>query len=66
MNRMHLTRLSLGSATVAGGLATLTLAGPASVWFGVGLGATSMKDEPNAIIVSGDGTVTHSPSMEAL
>eukprot|EP01052_Picozoa_sp_SAG31_P011433 SAG31_NODE_646_length_13223_cov_14.088845_4_plen_602_part_00 len=38
-------------------LATLTLIGPANVWFGVGLGATQMKDAPNAIIVLGNGTV---------
>ena len=36
---------------------TLTLAGPADVWFGVGLGAEVMKDAPNAIIVDGNGTV---------
>lgn len=38
-------------------LATLTLSGPAAVWFGVGLGAAVMKDTPNAIIVLGNGTV---------
>ena len=37
--------------------ATLTISGPSSVWFGVGLGAQAMKDSPNAIIVSGNGTV---------
>ena len=38
-------------------VATLTMTGPATVWFGVGLGAQVMKDAPNAIIVSGNGTV---------
>ena len=36
---------------------TITLEGPAAVWYGVGLGAQVMKDAPNAIIVSGNGTV---------
>ena len=45
-------------ATVPGGNATITLQGPADVWFGVGLGAASMADTPNAIIVAGDGSVT--------
>lgn len=39
------------------GVATLTLAGPAGVWYGIGLGAQAMKDSPNAIIVLGNGTV---------
>lgn len=38
--------------SVPGGLATITLSGPSEVWFGVGLGAQSMKDQPNAIIVT--------------
>ena len=33
----------------------ITLKGPASVWFGVGFNATSMKDQPWAIIVEGGG-----------
>ena len=37
--------------------ATLTVSGPSTVWYGVGLGAQAMKDSPNAIIVSGNGTV---------
>ena len=37
--------------------ATLTISGPSTVWFGVGLGAQVMKDSPNAIIVAGNGTV---------
>ena len=36
---------------------TITLEGPADVWYGIGLGAQVMKDAPNAIIVSGNGTV---------
>ena len=43
--------------TVKGGEATLTLTGPADVWFGVGLGSQAMADTPNAIIVLGNGTV---------
>lgn len=39
------------------GKATMTLTGPSDVWFGVGLGATVMKDTPNAIIVLPNGTV---------
>eukprot|EP00040_Diaphanoeca_grandis_P019959 m.105756 g.105756 ORF g.105756 m.105756 type:complete len:792 (-) comp27674_c0_seq2:460-2835(-) len=44
-------------STVAGGLVTITITGPDGVWFGVGLGATVMADKPNAIIVTGNGTV---------
>ena len=43
--------------TVSGGEATITLSGPSTVWFGVGLGAQAMADTPNAIIVLGNGTV---------
>jgi hypothetical protein len=39
------------------GLATITIAGPATNWFGLGLGAQQMSDAPNAIIVAGNGTV---------
>ena len=38
--------------------ATITLTGPSHVWFGIGFDATSMKDEPYAIIVDGKGVVT--------
>lgn len=38
--------------------ATITLAGPANVWFGVGFNATAMKDEPWAITVEGTNTVS--------
>ena len=37
---------------------TLTLSGPADVWFGVGFGASTMNDKPYAIIVDGNGKVT--------
>eukprot|EP00117_Sycon_ciliatum_P044302 scpid42913/ scgid31984/ len=37
--------------------ATITITGPSVGWFGVGFGATAMKDAPYAIIVNGDGTV---------
>jgi hypothetical protein len=43
--------------TKKAGVATLTITGPSDVWFGVGLGAQVMKDSPNAIIVTGNGTV---------
>ena len=45
-------------ATVAGGLVTITLTGPANAWFGVGFNALSMADQPYAIIVDGLGNVT--------
>eukprot|EP00051_Salpingoeca_urceolata_P026537 m.477668 g.477668 ORF g.477668 m.477668 type:complete len:870 (+) comp20913_c0_seq1:229-2838(+) len=38
--------------------ATITMAGPAAVWFGVGFNAEAMKDEPWAIIVEGTGDVS--------
>jgi len=38
--------------------ATLTMTGPADVWFGVGFDASAMSDEPYAIIVDGRGAVT--------
>lgn len=37
--------------------ATITITGPSMGWFGVGFGATAMKDEPYTIIVNGDGSV---------
>lgn len=42
---------------IAKQLATLTITGPASVWFAVGLGAQVMKDTPNAIVILPNGTV---------
>eukprot|EP00941_MAST-03F_sp_MAST-3F-sp1_P004163 g4163.t1 len=36
----------------------LTISGPSSVWFGVGLDAQAMSDLPNVIIVEGDGSVS--------
>jgi len=38
-----------------GGLATLTLRGPAAVWFGVGLDAQNMADSPYTIYVNASG-----------
>lgn len=38
--------------------ATITMQGPATVWFGVGLNAKEMADLPYAIIVDGTGAVT--------
>ena len=43
-------------------LATITMAGPSSGWFGVGFGAKSMADNPYAIIVEEGGIVTFSYS----
>jgi len=39
-------------------VATITLAGPSDVWFGVGFNASSMADEPYTIVVDGEGNVT--------
>lgn len=49
--------LELDPTAGADGLATITISGPADVWFGLGLGAQMMSDAPNAIIVGGNGTV---------
>jgi len=38
--------------------AIITISGPVGVWFGVGFNAVAMKDEPYAIIVDGNGSVT--------
>lgn len=38
--------------------ATITLKGPANVWFGVGFNATTMAELPYAIIVDGTGSVS--------
>jgi len=46
------------SLSYDGTSANITLSGPATVWFGVGFDATSMKDEPYTIIVDGNGAVT--------
>ena len=50
--------------------ATITLTGPATVWFGVAFNAGAMSDLPYAIIVDGEGQVTerklanHGPGTE--
>lgn len=46
------------SVRLEGDVATITLAGPASVWFGVGFDAQAMKDGPWAVIVEGGGKVS--------
>ena len=46
------------TASVAAGNVTLTISGPASVWFGVGFDAQQMSDLPYAIIVNGSGSVS--------
>ena len=38
--------------------ATITITGPATVWFGVGFNATSMADRPWTVVVDGNGHVT--------
>ena len=39
---------------VARSAATITVAGPSTVWFGVGFGATTMADQPWTVIVDGN------------
>ena len=42
-----------------GGVATITISGPSTVWFGIGFDVNSMANSPYAIIVDGTkGTVT--------
>eukprot|EP00325_Prymnesiales_sp_UTEX-LB-985_P010507 CAMPEP_0174696172 /NCGR_PEP_ID=MMETSP1094-20130205/2390_1 /TAXON_ID=156173 /ORGANISM="Chrysochromulina brevifilum, Strain UTEX LB 985" /LENGTH=884 /DNA_ID=CAMNT_0015892883 /DNA_START=17 /DNA_END=2671 /DNA_ORIENTATION=+ len=43
-------------ATKPGGEATMTLSGPASGWFGVGLNARLMSDAPYTLITNASGT----------
>jgi hypothetical protein len=50
--------IELDGATTGGGGATITLTGPATVWFGVAFGATQMAAQPGAIIVDGNGAVS--------
>jgi len=40
-----------------GGVATITVSGPADVWFGVGLDARLMCDKPYAIIINSEGVL---------
>lgn len=47
--------VSLDTATDT---ATITLTGPADVWYGVGFGAQAMADEPWTIIVDGSGDIS--------
>ena len=42
----------------AAGNATITLSGPAGVWFGVGFNASRMADAPYSIVIDGEGNVT--------
>ena len=44
-------------ASAAAGNATITISGPSTAWFGVALGATQMKQQPGAFIVSETGVV---------
>eukprot|EP00040_Diaphanoeca_grandis_P022873 m.123597 g.123597 ORF g.123597 m.123597 type:complete len:807 (-) comp29000_c0_seq2:129-2549(-) len=53
---VHLT-LDLDSAAPHGNV-TITVTGPATVWFGVAFGASLMSQQPGAIIVDGDGDVS--------
>lgn len=45
-------------------LATITLSGPAGVWFGVGFDASEMADQPYAVIVDGSGGVSERRLVE--
>merc|ERR1719270_585964 len=40
------------------GMSNITLSGPSNVWYGVGLNASKMGDQPYAIIVDGNGNVS--------
>jgi hypothetical protein len=52
------TRPCARVAMLPGGEVRISMTGPANVWFGIGFDAVEMRDEPYAIIVSGDGTVS--------
>ena len=39
-------------------MSNITLSGPSNVWYGVGLNASKMGDQPYAIIVDGNGNVS--------
>jgi len=41
----------------SGGAATITVSGPADVWFGVGLNATQMNDMPYTFLVNESGVI---------
>eukprot|EP00930_Biecheleria_cincta_P102223 TRINITY_DN9390_c0_g1_i4.p1 TRINITY_DN9390_c0_g1~~TRINITY_DN9390_c0_g1_i4.p1 ORF type:complete len:218 (+),score=28.09 TRINITY_DN9390_c0_g1_i4:853-1506(+) len=43
---------------LTGGEVEISLMGPASVWFGISFDAVEVRDEPYAIIVSGEGVVS--------
>jgi hypothetical protein len=45
------------STKSSAGQATITLAGPSSVWFGVGFDATVMSDQPYTLIVNASGVM---------
>lgn len=44
--------------SLEGKVAKITMSGPDDVWFGAGFDATTMSDQPYAIIVEGDGEVS--------
>lgn len=46
------------SLSLSGSAVSLTMSGPATVWFGVGFGARAMADQPWTIVVDGTGAVT--------
>lgn len=50
--------LELNGAVLPEGLARITASGPADVWFGFALGAKQMADQPNAVIIDGEGRVS--------
>mmetsp|Transcript_107539 Transcript_107539/g.335282 ORF Transcript_107539/g.335282 Transcript_107539/m.335282 type:complete len:685 (-) Transcript_107539:95-2149(-) len=45
----------ISQKVAGGGMATITLSGPADAWFGVGLGARLMCDQPYALIANDQG-----------
>jgi len=45
--------------TASNGNATITLTGPAAVWFGVGLDAQNMADSPYTLVVNASGVTEH-------
>jgi hypothetical protein len=42
-------------SSVPGGKATITVTGPATAWFGLGLGAQAMGDFPQVFVIDGNG-----------
>lgn len=56
--QVSLIDISIAVHTEVPSVTTITLSGPATVWFGVGFNAGQMADLPYAIIVDGNGEVS--------